>query len=77
MGVYHYRITWLVGRLQGTLGKEGAICTPFQTVTDGYGAAQNGNIIRIFSGNYPEALLNMNKQLLLQATNGVVNIGRH
>lgn len=52
----------------------GSICAPFKTVTNGYAASQNGNTIRIFNGNYNEAIL-MNKQLLLQATNGVVNIG--
>ena len=52
----------------------GSICAPFKTVTTGYQAAQNNNTIRIFSGNYNEAIL-MNKTLLLQATNDVVNIG--
>ena len=61
--------------VQGTT-KNGSVCMPFSTVTAGYQTAQNGNTIRIFSGNYPEAILNMNKTLLLQATNGVVNIGR-
>jgi hypothetical protein len=53
----------------------GSICAPFPTVMQGYQAAQNGNTIRIFSGNYNEAVI-MNKTLILLATNGVVNIGR-
>lgn len=52
----------------------GSASTPFKTVTDGYNAAQAGNAMTVFSGNYNEAIL-MNKQLLLQATNGTVNIG--
>jgi hypothetical protein len=43
-------------------------------VTDGYQAAQNSDTIRIFSGNYAEPIT-MNKTLLVQATNGVVNLG--
>ena len=58
---------------QGTI-TNGTICAPFRTVTDGYQAAQNGNTICIFSNNYPEKILMTNKTLLLQATNGVVNI---
>jgi hypothetical protein len=58
---------------QGTV-TNGANCTPFRTVTDGYAASPSGNTIRIFSGNYNESLLNMNKPLVLSATNGTVNI---
>ena len=40
-----------------------------------YQATQNGNTLLIFIGNYPGTLSNMSKPLLLQSTNGVVNIG--
>ncbi len=53
---------------------DGTLAAPFKTVTAGYNAATNSNTIRIFNGNYNEAGI-MNKTLLLQATNGVVNIG--
>jgi hypothetical protein len=47
---------------------------PFRNVTDGYNAAGSNAVITIFSTNYPEAIL-MDKPLLLQGTNGTVNIG--
>ena len=50
-------------------------CAPFRKVTDGYQAAQSGNTIRIFPGNYPEAIT-LNKVLRMEGTNGIVNIGR-
>jgi len=54
---------------------DGSPLSPFRTVTEGYQAAQAGNTIRIFSGNYQEAAkLTISKTLLLQATNGTVNI---
>jgi len=53
---------------------DGTLSSPFKTVTDGYQASQNSNTITMFTGNYNEAIV-VNKQLLLQATNGTVNIG--
>jgi len=53
----------------------GALESPFTAVTSAYQAAQDGNTIRIRGGNYAEANLTMSKPLVLQATNGVVNLG--
>jgi len=64
-----------VNRSYAGSASDGSLQMPFKTVADGYGAvATNGNIT-VFSGNYNESILNMNKTLVLQATNGVVNIG--
>jgi hypothetical protein len=52
----------------------GSICAPFRTVTQGYQTAQNGNTIRIFTGNYAEEL-RMDKTLRLESTTGLVRIG--
>ena len=54
---------------------DGSLQAPYKTATAGYQAAQANDVITIFGGSYNEAIL-MNKPLLLQATNGVVNIGR-
>jgi M6 family metalloprotease-like protein len=53
---------------------DGSLAKPFRTVAEGYQATIDGDIIRIFSTNYAEAL-NMSKVLRLEATNGVVRIG--
>lgn len=54
---------------------DGSLAAPFRTVAEGYQAAQSGNIIRISSGEYRETNLRMDKPLLLEATDGTVNIG--
>jgi hypothetical protein len=65
-----------VDRAYAGANSDGSLQRPFKTVTAGYQAAQPNNIIRMFSGNYNE-VISMNKTLVLQATNGVVNIGRN
>ncbi len=60
------------------INPNGTLTDPFRTVTDAVNAAQNGNTIRIFSGNYPEVLTT---EKLLQvervtAPSGVVIIGQ-
>jgi hypothetical protein len=63
-----------VNRAYAGTNSDGSLQKPYKTVTAGYQAAQNNNIITIFATNYPEAIL-MNKPLILQGTNGIVNIG--
>lgn len=48
---------------------------PYRTVTSAYQAALTGDTLRIFACDYPE-ILNLSKPLRLEATNGIVNIGR-
>jgi hypothetical protein len=54
---------------------DGSVSFPFQTVVRGYQAVQAGGTMRIFGGSYPEQIT-MNKAVRLEATNGVVTIGR-
>lgn len=54
---------------------DGSLQMPFKTVTDGYKAVATNGSVTIFGGNYNEAIT-INKQLLLIATNGLVNIGK-
>jgi len=54
---------------------DGSLAAPFPTVTQGYQAAHAGNTIYIFSGSYPESILNMNKPLQLRTVNGTARIG--
>ena len=53
----------------------GSLAAPFPTVTQANQAACDGNTIRIFTGNYPEGV-SFTKALRIEATNGVVNVGR-
>lgn len=63
-----------VDRAYAGTSSDGSLQAPYKTVTAGYQAAETNALITVFGGNYPETIL-MNKPLLLQATNGVVNIG--
>ncbi len=54
---------------------DGSEAAPFPTVAQANQAACDGNTIRIRAANYP-ATLTFNKALRVEATNGVVNIGR-
>jgi hypothetical protein len=65
---------YVKGSYLGT-NSDGSLQAPFKTVTAGYQAVLSGGVITTFGGNYHEAII-MNKQLLLTATNGVVNIGK-
>jgi hypothetical protein len=56
---------------------DGSPQRPFRTVTDAYQAACSGDTLRIAAGDYPEAITNMNKILVMESTNGVVDIGTH
>ena len=69
-------VVYVNGAYQGTL-TNGAPCTPFRMVNDGYQTAQSGNTIRVAVGTYPELLVFSNKVLRVESTNGVVIIGHH
>jgi len=64
-----------VDRAYAGANPDGSLQAPFKTVTTGYQAAKTGDSIRVFIGNYPESIT-LNKSLRIEATNGVVNIGR-
>jgi len=53
----------------------GTFTDPFRTVSEAYNVAADSNTIRIAEGNYAEALT-LNKALRVEATNGIVSIGR-
>ena len=68
-GVIHVNLANIVN------GSDGSSQWPFRTVRQGYDAACNGDTLRISNGNYQETFT-ITKALRVEATNGIVHIGR-